>query len=768
MDKIIMNMRQRIRERLQEKFYRYLMRPRVNFKGRKLFDESELRLLHQALLSQNLFGIDGKMVSQFETEFAKSYGVPYAVASTSGTAALHTALGALDLNPGDEIITAPITDLGTIIPILYQQCIPVFADVNETCSMDAEDVKRKITSKTKAIIVVHLFGNPCPMDEIAKIAKEHKIPLIEDCSQAHFTEYKGKYVGTLGDIGCFSFQQSKHMTTGDGGMTITSNKDYYERMKLFVDKGYARKGWGARAYLFLAPNYRMNELTAAVGLAQLKKVKKVIETRRELARYLTELLQNTPGVTALPTTQGANSSYWLYAMNLNGVSPEAFAQEMKKEKIIVSAGYTGKPIYLCSDSLTIKKTFGDSQFPFNSRVTDKKYEYKEGLCPRAESALNHLVCIHFHEGWSRSKIEQTANAVKKCLQGLAKPAGVQAKPVILEKREPAEVKNCADKVRVGIVGCGQMGRWHADAYKKNPLVQVVGFVDTDLEKAQKLAQSVNGKVFKSHREMIQHFKLDGVSICTVPATHRDIAVDFLNAGIHVLCEKPLAISLEQAQEMTREAHRVHKLLLTAFKFRFFEEVLAAKALLEKESLGRILSFRIMFGGYIDMTGSWYGRKEISGGGIIIDNGPHAIDLVRYLFGDIESATATVGHFQNMEVEDTAQIICVLKDNSKGVIDLSWSTSIPAKSYLEIYGEDGTILLDTGGMSYKFKTWDDWKRVNNQKSIKEAFALQIDHFVQAILTQNPVVVVNEDGLKAQEIIEAIYDSSGENKLESLVN
>ena len=167
--------------------------------------------------------------------------------------------------------------LWLLVAYMAVYAIPVFADIDHTYNMDPEDVERKITPRTKAIIAVHLFGNPCNMDGMVKVAKRHNIPLIEDCSQCHMTEYKGKPVGTFGDFGCFSFQQSKHMTTGDGGMTVTYNKVHHDKMKLFVDKGYARKGWGARAYAFLAPNYRMNELTAAVGIAQLKKVRGVVE-----------------------------------------------------------------------------------------------------------------------------------------------------------------------------------------------------------------------------------------------------------------------------------------------------------------------------------------------------------------------------------------------------------------------------------------------------------------------------------------------------------
>ncbi len=756
---MITKIRKAIKDYLQEFSYRYLMRSVKYFKGRCLFGTEELRLLHQALLSQSLFGIDGTMVPQFEKEFSKTYGVPYAVASTSGTAAIHTALGALDLNPGDEVITAPITDLGTIVPILYQQCIPVFADIDATYNMDPADVERKITSRTKAILVVHLFGNPCDMDEMVKIAKKHNIPLIEDCAQAHVTEYKGKYVGTMGDIGCFSFQQSKHMTTGDGGMTITSNKNYYEKMRLFVDKGYARKGWGSRAYLFLAPNYRMNELTAAVGLAQLKKVKSVVEKRYELGTYLTQLLSDIPEVVPAPVTAGAKSSYWLYSMQLKKGDIESFAKKMLELGVWVSAGYTGKPIYLCSESLTNKKTFGNSHFPFSPKVTDRVYEYKEGLCPKAEDALRHMISIPVDECWSKTRIEKAVEVLKKCLAQMGSTVTATAKPMAIPQPTYQQIipEGSERKIKIGIIGCGQMGRWHLNAYKQNPLVELAAFVDSDVSKAQKFSKETGGRAYASHEDMIKNEKLDGVSLCTVPASHYQIVLDLLKAGIHILCEKPLAVSVIEAEAMAKRAEEKNKLLLTAFKFRFFEEVQRAKELLDKNSLGRILNFRLMFGGYMNMEGSWYANKEISGGGIIMDNGPHAFDLIRYLLGDIQKVSAEVTTSQNITVEDTAHISCVLQNGAKGVIDVSWTTPVPAKTYLEIYGEDGCLLLDFNGLSYKFKTWDEFKRIPNAGDTKAAFARQIDHFVGAIVTKSPSVTKNQDGLTAQKWIESAYRS-----------
>lgn len=752
-----------LRQSVTERIWDYLMQPDFGRKGRTPFDAEELKLVREALKSQHLCCIDGRMVPAFEREFAVAYDAPYAVASTSGTAAIHVALGALDLNPGSEIITAPITDLGTIIPILSQNCIPVFADIDQTYNMDPEDVERKITPQTKAILVVHLFGNPCNMDAMVEIARRHRLPLIEDCSQAHMTEYKGRYVGTFGDIGCFSFQQSKHMTTGDGGMTITANRQYYERMKLFADKGYARKGYGSRAYLFHAPNYRMTELVGAVGLAQLKKVKGVVAKRHELGTHMGALLSSIPGIVPAPSTPGGKHSYWMYPIGLQGVDANRLAEDLRKDKIFTLPGYTGKPIYLCSESLTAKKTYGDSQWPFTGPWVTKNYEYKEGLCSRAEEQLGHLLVLPWDESWTKGDVERVVGLIGRAVA--AASTGQLAPQNVTQSIQPPAVAasgGAVKKLRIGIVGCGQMGRWHFDAYRKNPQVELVAFADTHVESAERFAGEAGGKAYASTKEMIAKERLDGVSVCTVPSTHREIVADLLEAGVHVLCEKPLAISVEQAKDMTVKAREKGLLLLTAFKFRYFDEVQKAKEIIESGGLGRIANFRLMFGGYIEMAGTWFAQKELSGGGILMDNGPHAIDLIRYLFGEVAAVSASVSNLQNIPVEDTGRVNFSLAGGVTGTAEMSWSLPIPSKTYLEIYGENGAALLDFEGISYRYKAWNEWKRVPNSVNMKSAFARQMDHFVDAIHTKSPVIVSNADGEKSQMVIEAAYAAVKQNK------
>jgi predicted dehydrogenase len=458
-------------------------------------------------------------------------------------------------------------------------------------------------------------------------------------------------------------------------------------------------------------------------------------------------------------TPGAKPSYWQYAFNVAGVPAEAVAAEMARQKVWAMAGYTGKPIYLCSESLTAKKTYGTSQWPFNANpgVT---YEYVEGLCPKAEALLTHLVTVPIDESSSPSYIERVASVIGRTMEALAAGKSVApaapARPAAAAAPRPAA--GSAKKVRVAIVGCGQMGRWHLDSYKKDPRVEVVACVDTARDRAEAFARETGGRAYISHADLLANESLDAVSLCSVPSSHRDITVDLLRAGAHVLCEKPLAITVAEGEEMSRVAKAQNRLLFTAFKFRFHDEVRKAKELIQSGSLGRVLNFRLMFGGYIDMRGQWYAQKALAGGGIIMDNGPHAADLMRYLFGcDVKNVMAQVAHIQGLEVEDTAKLDVCMANETLGTADLSWSVRIPPRSYLEIYGEDGAATLDGEGVSYRFKTYSEWKREPNGLDVKGAFARQIHYFVGATLGENPLGLGNGEGVASQRVIEAAYES-----------
>lgn len=209
----------------------------------RTFGQEELDALTEVIKSGRLSFLTGPKTSEFERAFAEKYGVKHAVAVANGTAALHTAVIYLNPEPGDEIILSPVTDVGTVIPVIAQLAIPVFADVDPvTQNIDPVSIERNITPRTRAILVTHVYGHPADMDAIMAIARKHNLVVIEDCAQAHLAYYKDKLCGTFGDIACFSFQQSKHMTTGDGGMVISNENERFGRgLRHCSDKGWPRE-----------------------------------------------------------------------------------------------------------------------------------------------------------------------------------------------------------------------------------------------------------------------------------------------------------------------------------------------------------------------------------------------------------------------------------------------------------------------------------------------------------------------------------------------
>jgi len=379
------------------------------------FGDEEVALVTEVIRSQKLNCNAGTRVKEFARAFADYMGMRHGVMVTSGTAAIHVALGAIDLNPGDEVITAPITDMGTIYPILAQNAVPVFADVDlDTLCMDPADVERRITSRTKAILAVHLAGCACNMERTLAVAERHNLAVVEDCAQSFNATSDGRKVGTMGAFGCFSFNQHKHISCGDGGVAVTNDDALAERALLFSDKAWPRDG-SRRDHLFLAPNYRVTELQAAVALAQLEKLDHITDTRRDLGRLLTSLIADAPRVWPMKAYSGGECTYWFYWLRVDAKIRDEFARALAAEGVPAGAGYIAKPVYLY-DVLREKKTYGDSHFPYGYapfRDPENEMEYCEGLCPAAEQALREMIRIPLNEFWTEQDVRDAARAIHK-------------------------------------------------------------------------------------------------------------------------------------------------------------------------------------------------------------------------------------------------------------------------------------------------------------------------------------------------------------------
>ena len=236
-------------------------------------------------------------VSTLEKEFAQYSGAGYALATSSGTSSLLVSLIALGLKPGDEVIVPAYTFVATYSACIFAGCVPVLAEIDESLSLDPDDIEHRITPRTKAIIPVHMLGNACDMDRIMEIARRHNLLVLEDCCQAAGASYKGKKVGTIGDIGAFSLNLFKTINSGDGGLVVTNDEGLYQTAFGAHDQGHKPNRFGVEvgARSILGLNFRMNEITGAVALAQLKKLDQIVQTLREKRRIFKELISAAKG-----------------------------------------------------------------------------------------------------------------------------------------------------------------------------------------------------------------------------------------------------------------------------------------------------------------------------------------------------------------------------------------------------------------------------------------------------------------------------------------
>ncbi len=353
-------------------------------------------------------------VPTFEKEFAQMTGAKFCVATGSGTQALHTCVEALGIDAGDEVITSPYTDPGTIASILVAKALPVLADLDtESYQLDPEDVERKITENTKAIMPVHMMGQPCNMERIMEIARKHNLKVIEDACQAHLAEYQGKKVGTIGDLGCFSFQSSKTIACGEGGAIIGNDEELMDKCYTVHNHGTSRRGHTEVA----GPKYRMNEFEAAVLLGQLPGVQERFARRNENARYLTSRLKDVPGIVPQKLYEGtASGSFYLYATTylkerFNGAKRSQFLKALSAEGISLSSyialGLHREPwIEHILSSKVYKKMFSEKRL--------QRYR-EETACPNCDKVCEEMAMI-----WAsgpllgtKEDMDDIANAIQK-------------------------------------------------------------------------------------------------------------------------------------------------------------------------------------------------------------------------------------------------------------------------------------------------------------------------------------------------------------------
>lgn len=338
--------------------------------------------------SKGFFG--GEEVLALEKQMCDMFGVKHAVSFNSATTALHAAIVALGIGPGDEVIVPPYSMSASATAILMNGAVPIFADIDErTFCIDPRSVRERITPRTKAIMVVNLFGGAADFDELLKIANEHNLKIIEDNAQSQMGTFKGKLTGTIGDIGIFSFNVHKTMQTGEGGILVTAHKTYALRAQLARNHGEVAADSipDYDAGPIFGSNYRMSEILAAMARIQLKKLAFLNKKRIALARRLTRELKKIPGIEPPYVDPRVGHVYYRYPIKINelvlGISRNTLAEAMTAEGFPMPKSYV-KPIYLLR-VFQEKKAFNNTDFPFGkSTYYDGNPDYSKGICPVVE------------------------------------------------------------------------------------------------------------------------------------------------------------------------------------------------------------------------------------------------------------------------------------------------------------------------------------------------------------------------------------------------
>lgn len=414
------------------------------FPAYKVIGEEEkqaaIRVIDSGVLSRFLgawhadfFG--GPEVQAFEKEWGGMCQVRHAVSVNSCTSGLYAAVGAAGVGPGDEVIVSPYTMAASATAALIFNGIPVFADIDpQTYCLSAETIRPKITPHTKAIIVVHIFGQPADMDPIMELARQHNLIVIEDCAQAPFAKYQGRPVGGLGHMGVFSLNYHKHIHTGEGGIVTTNDDRLAERVQLIRNHAEAvveKKGVSDLSNM-VGFNFRLGEIEAAIGREQLKKGRSLIERRKRNISYLESQLQGLPGLNMPYVGAAGDHVYYVHVLDydaaVTGVPRERIVQALKAELPVtemregegplMGMGYV-KPLYLLP-MFQKRIAYGPSGYPFDSPLYDGHVDYRKGSCPNTETAHFERVITHemMRPGMTETDLDDVAAAFHKVWRAL--------------------------------------------------------------------------------------------------------------------------------------------------------------------------------------------------------------------------------------------------------------------------------------------------------------------------------------------------------------
>lgn len=656
-----------------------------------------------------LSGIEGlpqPLANKFAKQWAEFCGAKYALLLPHGTDALRVAVAAAinhdGIGYGGEVIVPNLSFIASASTVVDRGFGVALVDVDpDTYTLDPRRVEEAIIpGKTRAIMAVHLFGQPADMTALRDIAKRHSLVLLEDAAQAHGAIHELGRAGAIGDAAGFSFQGQKNLSSGEGGAFTTNDLEIFERAYSFHNVGRARVGgqrWGHESLGF---NIRPTEYVAAVLLHRLQKLEAQQQTRWENAETLrkqleadiscVEPLKIGPGV----LRHGVHMFVVRYRPeHCGGLKVEDFIRAMQAEGIPLGRGY----------SATM------SEQPALQSLAERHPEYLRVLpTPVSDQAVTDMIFLphHLFLG-SGADMKEIAAAFLKVQKNYAPEAvKISSAPVATQVQAkvamPVASTATEKPVRLGIIGVGAMGREHASAINANPALKLAAVTDVQAKTGREVASEYGCKWFDSASEMIGSGEVDGIVIVTPHWQHAELAIAGLRAGLHVLCEKPLTVTVAQSDEVLEVAAGSPGIFAVVHQKRFEPAYLYARRLLDSGELGQIYRCSMIESAWRSeayyQSSPWRGTWKGEGGGVLLNQAPHILDRYAWLCGMPETLTARCDtSLHKIEVEDTASAILRHPNGAHGYIHIS-TVEAPAISRTVISCDRGRITIENGKVS----------------------------------------------------------------------
>ena len=738
-----------------------------------------------------LTGVEGlpqPLATRFAEEWARYCGASYSLLLPHGTDALRVAIAsAIDhdgMEYGGEIIVPNLSFIASATTVLDRQFGVALVDVDpETYLIDPRRVEEAIIpGKTRAIMAVHLFGQPADMTALRDIAKRHSLVLLEDAAQAHGAIHELGRVGAIGDAAGFSFQSSKNLSGGEGGAFTTNDLQTFERAYSFHNVGRARRGgqrWGHHSLGF---NMRASEYVAAILLNRLEKLEAQQQRRVRNFHLLREYLSEVSCVKPLAIGPGVQRhGVHMFVMRYDaeqcgGLRIEDFIGALQAEGIPLNRGYTATM----------------AQQPALQLIGEKNPSYLRVLpTPVADEAIkNMLFLAHDIFLGSEADMSEIAAAFMK-VQARYQPEAAKravrdgAQPVVaaapVPEVRPAPVATASAKpIRFGVIGLGVMGQEHARVIAANPLLKLVAATDAQASTGRKVAADLGCKWFDSADDLIRSGEVEAVVIATPHWQHADLAVAALKAGLHVLCEKPLSVTVEQSDRVLQAAAESRGMFVVVHQKRFEPAYLFVKQLLDSGELGPLYRCSMIESAWRSesyyRSSPWRGTWRGEGGGVLLNQAPHILDRYAWLCGMPETVTARCDTtLHDIEVEDTASAILYHANGAHGYIHIS-TIEAPAISRMVLCCDRGRITVENGKVqvsklrdSIRERTATDTQsmgalesetRTINLPTDGDVLGVFYDDFVAAVHGTGRLTCPGDEGRNAVELANAMLLSSAQ--------